>query len=424
MRHVIIGVGAAGITAAKTIRACQPDADIVMISEDQQVHSRCMLHHFMSGKRDQAGLNFAGEDFFEKNNICWIKGRSVTAVYENEKELLLGANENSEVAAKEQKIAYDKLLIATGAESFIPPVGNFREAKNVFGLRHLSDAQAICKKIEESQIPSVKVVIVGSGLVGLDAAYALLERGVSVTVVEMAERILPLQLDAAGAKTYQDLFEQAGCKFHLGRKAADTVMNESQEIEAVLLDDGTKLPCDIIIVATGVRPALGCVENTGIIQDRFIQVDEYMETPVGDIYAAGDVTGLAGIWPNAQKMGQIAGYNMCGMKMQYLDTYAMKNTINFYGLATLSLGRGQVQENDVVVTREDKKQYKKAIIRDGKLDSIILQGDMDYSGIYQYLIKNQITLPNAGQEVFDLSFADFYGVEKDGQYSYSNPVLQ
>lgn len=449
MRHVIIGVGAAGISAARTIRACDADADIVMISEDQHVHSRCMLHHFMSGKKNEAGLNFAGENFFKDNFIFWIQGESVDEIHEKEKELLLESG---------QKIAYDKLLIATGANSFIPPVGNFREAKNVFGLRHLSDAQAICnmidgKKVEnraeskaenkaeskaenkENNVEKIsienlqesiatevsekrKVLVVGSGLVGLDAAYALLERGMDVTVVEMADRILPIQLDDTGAQAYQKLFEKAGCRFFLGRKASETVMNDKQEIEAVLLDDGTRIDCDLIIVAAGVRPALGCVENSGIQHDRFIEVDEYMATSAEGIYAAGDVTGRAGIWPNAQKMGQIAGYNMCGLKMQYLDTYAMKNTINFFGLVTLSLGRGQVLEGDEVVVREDHSQYKKAIIRDGKLDSITLQGDMDYSGIFQYLIKNQIELPDNGKEIFDLSFADFYGIEADGQYSY------
>lgn len=419
MRHVIIGVGAAGISAANTIRACEPNADIVMISEDQYVHSRCMLHYFMSGARDEAGLNFAGEDFFEKNNICWIQGRSVTAIHEQEKEILLGApDDGQEDSAKAQRIAYDKLLIATGANSFIPPVGNFREVKNVFGLRHLSDAQAICRKIEESKDSSARVLVVGSGLVGLDAAYALLERKMDVTVVEMADRILPIQLDETGAKAYQELFEKAGCRFYLDRKASETIMNDNNEIEAVLLDDGTKIACDIIIVAAGVRPALGCVENSKIKYDRFIEADDTMETSVKDVFAAGDVTGRSGIWPNAQKMGQIAGYNMCGLKMQYLDTYAMKNTINFYGLVTLSLGCGQVQEGDEVVIREDRSQYKKAIIRDGKLDSITLQGDMDYSGVFQYLIKNQIALPQNGKEVFDLSFADFYGIEADGQYSY------
>lgn len=404
MRHVIIGAGAAGIMAAKTIRSCQPEADIAMISQDEYVHSRCMLHKYMSGERTEKELCFIEDDFFEKYNIEWIKGMIVTQIDDENKEVCLG----------DRKVAYDKLLIATGANSFIPPVGDFRNADNVFGLRHLSDAQNICKAVTEDS----RVLVVGSGLVGMDAAYALLERRMDVTVVEMAERILPIQLDDVAAKAYQNLFEIAGCKFHLGRKASETHKDEDNCIDYVILDDGTQIACDVLIVAAGVRPAIDCVRTSSIKAERFIEVNEYMETSKADIYAAGDVSGLSGIWPNAQKQGQVAGYNMCGVQCQYLDKYAMKNTINFYGLPTMSLGRGQEEEGDVVEIKEDKRQYKKAIIRGGKLDSIMLQGEMDYSGIYQYLIKNEIDISKKDKDVFDLSFADFYGIEEDGQFAY------
>lgn len=408
MRHVIIGAGAAGIMAAKTIRSCDADAVIVVVSEDRFVHSRCMLHKFISGERDEQGLNFAGEDFFQEQDITWIGGAKVQKVQDDAHEIVILRE------GLEERIAYDKLLIATGANSFMPPVGDFRQAKNVFGLRHLSDAQKICDAVKGHS----RILVVGSGLVGLDAAYALLERGLVVSVVEMADRILPIQLDATGAKAYEELFEKAGCQFYLGKKASQTLMDEEGRIHTVILDDGTELGCDVIIVAAGVRPAIECVAGSKIQAERFIEVDDHMATTAQDVYAAGDVTGRSGIWPNAQKQGQIAGYNMCGMEMKYVDTYAMKNTINFYGLATLSLGRGEAQEGDEVLIREDSRTYKKAIIRDGVLDSITLQGDMDYSGIYQYLIKNKIALPEE-KDVFHLDFGDFYGIGADGQYTYA-----
>ena len=92
------------------------------------------------------------------------------------------------------------------------------------------------------------------------------------------------------------------------------------------------------------------------------------------------------------KQGQVAALNMCGIETVYDDRYAMKNTMNFYGLVTLSLGRGIEEEGDVVLEQEDSHNYKRAILRDGKLDSILLQGSIDYSGIYQYLIKHKIDL--------------------------------
>lgn len=404
MRHVIIGAGAAGITAAKTLREFDHTAEIVVISKDDYVHSRCMLHKYLSGERTENTLNFVPNDFFEKNRITWIKGVEVKSIIPDRKNVILSDN---------QLICYDKLLIASGADSFMPPVGDFRTANNVFGLRNLSDAQKIVKSIK----PKGKVIIVGSGLVGMDAAYALLEQKMDVTVVEMAERILPIQLDEIAGNEYKKRFEHAGCKFLLGRKASETVLDSQNNVCKLILDDKTELGCDVIIVAAGVRPAIACTADSGMEAERHIKVNEYMETSVRDIYAAGDVAGMSGIWPNAMKQGCIAAENMCGGRNAYEDTYAMKNTINFFGLVTLSLGRGQVQEGDKVVVQEDSKCYKKAIIRDNKLDSILLQGNMDYAGIYQYLIKNKINLQN-DKDIFKASFADYYKVKSDGQYEY------
>lgn len=406
MIHVIIGAGAAGMTAAKTIRQADPEAYITIISTDEHVHSRCMLHRYLSYERDEKTLCFVDPEFFNSDKVNWVAGKTVKTI---------DTADHMVVLDDDQKYSYDKLLIATGANSFIPPVGQFREASNVFGLRHLTDAQNIRKSAEKAS----NILIVGSGLVGLDAAYSFLEQGKHVTVVEMADRILPIQLNEKGGKAYKKLFEDHGCKFILSRKASDTHMNENGEIDYVTLDDGTKIDCELVIVAAGVRPALECIQGTNIEADRFITVSDSMQTNVPDIYAAGDVTGLSGIWPNAMKQGQTAGYNMCGIKTQYIDKYAMKNTMNFYGLTTLSLGRGVEEEGDVVIEREDSHNYRRAILRDGKLDSILLQGKIDYSGIYQYLIKNEIDLSGIKKDIFHLSFADFYSIDERGAYSYN-----
>lgn len=405
MRHVIIGAGAAGMTAAKRIRELDHTAEIVVISKDEYVHSRCMLHKFLSGERDENTLNFVTQDFFDKNRITWIKSVEVKSIVQDRKNVILSDN---------QLICYDKLLIASGADSFMPPIGDFRTANNVYGLRNLDDAQKIVKYIK----PQGKVIIVGSGLVGLDAAYALLEQKMQVTVVEMAERILPIQLDETAGNEYKKLFEHAGCKFILGKKASETVLNSQNNVCKLILDDKTELVCDLIIVAAGVRPAITCAAGCGMEAERNIKVNEYMETSVRDIYAAGDVAGMSGIWPNAMKQGSIAAENMCGRKNVYDDTYAMKNTINFFGLITLSLGRGQTQEGDKVIVQEDRKCYRKAIIRENKLDSILLQGNMDYAGIYQYLIKNKINL-HGEKDIFKTSFADYYKIKSNGQYEFS-----
>ena len=369
-----------------------------------------MLHKFLSHERSAEGISFVDPDFFEKNNIEWKAGVTVTKLDTAAKRV---------VTDKGEEISYDRLLIATGAESFIPPVGNLREAKNVFGLRHLRDAQAIDALAEKAE----HIAIIGSGLVGLDAAYGLMETGKKVSIIEMADQILPIQLDKTGAFEYQKRFEKAGATFYLGRKAADTIMNEAGEITCLVLDNGTEITCDLVIVAAGVRSAVAGMDGEGIIIDRGMQVNEYLETGAEDVYAAGDVTGLSGIWPNAQKQGETAALNMCGSKVAYTDRYAMKNTINFFGLVSMCVGIIVPQEGDTVLVREGASSYKRVILRDGKVAGVLLQGDISHGGIWQYLIKNEIPVDKIEKDIFALNFSDFYGIKENGEYVWNTAKL-
>ena len=364
-----------------------------------------MLHKYLSHERDAAGISFVDPDFFEKNQIAWLPGKTVNRLDTQRKKVYTDQGD---------EVSYDRLLIATGAESFIPPVGNLREAKNVFGLRHLRDAQAIDELAKDVE----NIVIIGSGLVGLDAAYGLMETGKKVSIVEMADQILPVQLDKTAAFEYQKRFEEAGARFYLGRKAADTVMEEDKIIREIILDNGEKLPCDLIIVAAGVRSAVAGMEGEGIVIDRGIKVDDYLQTGAEGVYAAGDVTGLSGIWPNAQKQGETAALNMCGSHVEYTDRYAIKNTINFFGLVSMCVGVILPQEGDVVIAREDSRNYKRVVLRDGKVVGVLLQGDISHGGIWQYLIKNQISISGIQKDIFDLNFGDFYGIKDNGEYQW------
>lgn len=405
MKYVIIGAGVAGVEAAKVIRAQDGDGEIVMVSADTQVHSRCMLHKFISGERDEKGLDFTEEDFFAKYRIDWKKGSRAKEIDTGNRKVFLDTGEG---------IDYGRLLLAAGADSFIPPVGQLREASNVYGLRNLSDAQAIVAEAKEAK----KVLVIGSGLVGLDAAYGLLELGKEITVVEMADQILPVQLDANGAKAYQERFEQAGVRFVLGRKASQALCREDGRIHEVTLDNGESISCDMVIVAAGVRPALAFLNGSGIDCGRGVTVDASMKTSAEDVYAAGDITGLSGIWPNAADQGRIAGRSMCEVKDEYTDTYAMKNTINFFGLVTLCVGKIRPEEGDMIHIREDRNQYKRAIVRDGKVEGILLQGDIAHAGIWQYLIKNRIDISGIRKDIFRLNYGDFYQVGERGKYEW------
>lgn len=405
-RFVIIGAGAAGITAAQTLRLYRPEDMIVIISTDEKVHSRCMLHKFLGGERDAQGINFVEPDFFEKNDIVHISCETVSKIDTEEKTVQYGG----------YSMPYDKLLIATGAGFFVPPIPHFREAPNVFGFRDLSDAL----KIDGALARGKRVFIVGSGLVGLDAASALCHRGAEVTIAEMAPRVMPLQTDEYAAGVYQKAFEAQGCKFLLGIGATDAVVDGEGNITEVILGNGDHVPCDLIIMAAGVRPRIQLALDSGITAERAIQVDDHLRTSAPDVYAAGDCTGLSGVWPDAMAQGEAAAQNMAGIDTVYEKPYPFKNTSNFFGVTMLSVGRLDQTDGAEILVHKTPTEYKKAIVKEGRLTGYLSLGDISNNGLYLYLIKNGIDLSGKMDRIFRLSFADFYGVnERNGEFLYT-----
>jgi len=413
MKHLIIGAGAAAISAVRTILKEKPNDSVVMVSQDEEVYSRCMLHKFISGERDAQSINFINDGILESTNVKWIRGKTITR-------LEISANGEKTVYSDNEKVASgDTVLIATGSNSITPPIGELRTAINAFGLRHLCDAQSIaqCAKYAD------KIAVIGAGLVGLDAVYGILEsnggEGKEITVVEMAPSALAVNLDAHAAQAYQRLFEKRGVKFHLAAKVVNTRGSDGN-IGALELEGGALIPCDMVIMAVGVRAATAFLEGSGVelTERKAVKVDGYLATNVPGVYAAGDVAGLSGIWPNAQKQGEMAAYNMTGTRWAYEDRFALKNTVNFFGLPSLSLGAINPQEGDRVLVKEDRNNYRKLILRDGVPVGVILQGEIGGSGFWQHLIKNNVRIDNLGKSPWKVSYADFYGTEANGEYKW------
>ncbi|MEO1816511.1 MAG: FAD-dependent oxidoreductase [Acetobacterium sp.] len=409
MKIVIIGASAAGISAAKTIKASEPDTEVVIISKEDSVHSRCMLHKFLGHQRDAKGISFIADDFFESNGITWLNNTTVIG---------LDAQKKTVKTYNNQDISYDKLLIASGAAYFIPPIPGLRESKNVYGFRDLKDAQLL-----DSECNTAKnAVVIGAGLVGMDAAVAMLERGLKVTVIEMTAAVMSLQLDQKSAQAYQQLFEEQGAEFILNDKVVSVDVDAVGRGKTIHLASGKAVPADVIVIAAGVRPAFSFTEGSGIDTNHAILVGDDLKTNIDNIYAAGDVTGIAGIWPNAVKQGRIAAINMLGQKLLYEDRYALKNTVNFFGLTTLSLGNinPEPEENCEILIREDRHNYQKVVIKNGVVQGVIIQGNIAGTGFWQYLIKNKIAVSGINKDVFSLSYADFYDQDQStGEYRYA-----
>jgi len=404
MKHLIIGAGAAGITAAKTIRSLRPEDEIVILTEDSHIVSRVMLHKYINDERNIESLSFVEEDFLDKNQIGWLGGQKVTHVDPVSKK----------VTTNQTTFSYDKLLIAPGAKSTIPPICILEAVKNLYGFRNLEDAKAI----REAALLGEKAVVIGAGLVGMAVAEALLEMGREVAVVEMGSSILSLNLDEYASSAYQSKFEEAGCKFYLGQSVTGTEVDENGNIKVVNLGDGTELPCDFVVAATGAKPEVDFLKDSGIEHDRALKVNQHMTTNFPDVYGAGDVTGLSGIWPNAMRQGKVAGKNMAGELEVYEDSFAVKNTVHLYNLVTLTIGAPRPEEGDRIEIRNDKKGYRKLIIRDGRIVGIILQGDISNSGFWQYLVKHHIQVDNLNKSIWKVGFVDFVSLKEDGEYQW------
>ncbi|GIM29177.1 nitrate reductase subunit beta [Clostridium polyendosporum] len=406
MKYVIIGASAAGVNAAKTLRELDNSSEITVISKDTNVYSRCMLHHVIGGRRNLEKISFVDKDFFSKYRVTWIKNKSIIDINIDKRELVLEDNSAEK---------YDKLLIASGASSFIPPVKNLREAKRVYSLRDYDDVL----NIEEGIKVSKKAVILGAGLVGIDAAIGLMERDISLSIVEMGDRILPLQLDKKAANRYQKLLKDKNIEIYTSVKLEEVILKEGGFVDKVKLSDGTEIECDMIVVAAGVRPNVGFIKNESIKIERGIVVDNTCSTSAKDVYAAGDVTFTAPIWPIAVKQGIVAAYNMTGHKKYLEDTFALRNSMNFLGLECVSLGIVEAPDNSYVVDIiETEDVYKKIIHKDGIVYGAILVGDISYCGVLQYIVKNKIDISNINKNIFKIDYSDFFSIKEDGQFKY------
>lgn len=407
MKYVVLGASAAGINGVREIRQNKPDAEIVLVSKDDAIYSRCILHHYMSGMRTKEQLCFAEPDFETRFRVDWRKGVACVSLDEDKKEV--GLSDGS-------RISYDKLLIATGSHAFLPPVAGLREAAGVYGFRDILETEAI----RDKAACAAHIVIMGGGLTGLDAAVGFLHMGKTVDLVETAEWLLPKQLDRRSAATYEKELTGKGVRLHLGVRIERILRDDSGHISGIELGNGETIPCDLMVVTAGVRPNTGFLEGTGVKLDEYgLVIDQFGQTNVPDIYGAGDVTGRTPIWPVAVKQGMIAAANMTGYPMSMGDFFASKSTMNFLGIPTMSLGTPVKPDESYEELVEDTGEtYRKVIHKNGKIHGAILQGELSYGGVLTQLIARRIDVSKVKKPLFAIDYSDFFHTKDNFEFYY------
>ncbi len=361
--YLIIGNGVAGTTAAENIRKQDKDGNITMVTdEDVPFYYRVRLNEYISGDLTEQELIAKKDQWYKDQNIdLRLETRIVGAQPE----------ERSVVTKDDQRLSYDSLLLATGSHSFIPPIKG-SEKKSAFALRTIQDARdisAYAKGIDD-------VVLIGGGLLGLEAGNALRKLGKKVMVVEFFPRLLPRQLDVDGAQRLQGIMEGMGFSFRLDARTQEITGDD--HVSGVMLEGGETLSAKMVVISAGVRPNLELAEPLGLETDKGIIVDEHLRTNQAHIYGAGDVAEFKGIpygiWPAAMEQGKIAGINMAGGDTTYAGT-TMSTTLKVVGIDLASAGDIDAEDEfeSRVVTAEGV--YKKIVIDNNQIIGCIMLGD-------------------------------------------------
>jgi len=391
-KYVIIGGSAGGIGAVEAIREVDPMGELAVISEELfPQYSRPMISEYVSREATLDTMKYRGDQFWKNNNIQALTGRTATKIDFTKKQVELEGG---------TKIDFEKLLIATGGKPFVPRMEG-GEKNGVFTFTELSSAKGLESKLEHSK----SAVVIGGGLIGFSASEALVKRGITVTLVELKDRILNLILDEKASEIAEKVLTEAGVTVITGQTVQHILGRKDNEsvVGGVVMTDGKEIPCDLVVVAIGVIPRTELVKETDLKVNRGIVVDRFMHTSIPDVYACGDVAEahdfllngnrLLPLWPLAHMGGRVAGYNMAGKKAEYEGGTVM-SSLKYFDLPVIAVGNVNpeaISDYEVLVERQPEQTvYKKILLKDDAIVGFIFLGDIEKAGILFRLLKNHV----------------------------------
>lgn len=379
MKYVLIGNSAAAVACVEGIRQRDREGDITMVTnEPYHTYSRPLISYLLAEKTDRERMKYRPDDFYKKNRCELIAGVSADHLEPKRKTVVLSDG---------RELPYDRLLVAAGSSPAVPPIKGLEAVENMTTFLSLDDAL----RLEKMLTPFSRVLIMGAGLIGLKCAEGIAGKAKSITVVDMADHILPSILDQEASAPVQRRLEEHGIEFVLSDAA-----QELQPDRAVL-KSGRDIRFDILVMAVGVRPNVRLVQNAGGAVKRGIVTDSRGQTSIPDVYAAGDCTEsrdittgeekVLALLPNAYLQGECAGINMAGGNQSY-DKAIPMNSIGFFGLHLMTAGSCGGE----AYLEKNGGNYKKLFVRENRLAGYILIGDVARAGIYTSLIREQTPL--------------------------------
>ena len=383
MHYVIIGNGGAGISALQTIRENDKKGDITIISREKYpAYSPCSLPDLIGGEIDKQKIFRFDKNFYENLNSNFQKNTEALEIFTKNKEFKL---------ANGKKIRFDKLLISAGAKPIAPKQIKGLNLEGVHIMGTLDSALGILKHVKSG---AKHAVIVGGGFMGIETATMLRKQGLNVTIVEMLPNILSRMLDPDISKKVEEILRENKVELLLN----DTVksITGGKKVTGVSLNN-TKLNCNMVVLAIGVKPNIEIIQNSGIRANYGIIVDSTMQTNKKDIFAAGDITevreqiegsqGTFAIWPNAIEQGRIAGLNMVGKHTEY-DGADIVNVLDVFETPIVAMGR---TSNEIgkckVISRFTRQDSKKILMKNNRIVGLQFVGTIRNSGTFYSLMK-------------------------------------
>lgn len=378
MRYVIVGNGPAAVSAVEAIRQHDGEGEIVLFSKENEfTYSRPLISYLLLGKTDERRMRYKPDSFYDDMKVDYRQGVAVTAIDKDSKTVT--ASDGSETV-------YDKLLLATGAKPFIPPMEGL-DSVSYHTFMTMEDAHRLAEALK----PESRVLIIGAGLIGLKCLEGIKGRCALVAVADLAEQILPSILDSEAASMVQKHLEAQGVSFLLGDSAVKV------EPGLATMKSGKRVPFDVLVMAVGVRPATELATAIGLDAERGIPTDMRGETTISAIFAAGDcaksydittdTTRVLALLPNATCQGAICGAAMTGKAVDPFNAIPM-NAMGLFGLHMITAG-SMIGESHIV---RSKDGYKRLCVKDDRLMGYILLGDVERAGIYTALIREKTPL--------------------------------
>lgn len=388
-KYLIIGNGIASLAAIREIRKKDKDGSInVVTSEGVLTYYRTKLTEYISKDFEDKDLLVANEEWYKDNKIKVYLNKIVEKIDIDNMRIILDDSMN---------IEYEKLLIATGSRPFIPPIrGKFKEG--VFALRSIKDLHYVKNYLKALK----KVTVIGGGLLGLEAAWALKKLGKEVSIVEFAPYLLPRQVDKEVSEKLQKSLEREGFKIYLDSQAEEILGEE--KVDRVRLSGDLELDTDAIIISVGIRPNLDLVRDTAIEHDKGIVVDRHLKTNVDSIYAAGDVVEIdkmvLGLWTVSNAQGKVAGANMVGDNQEFVKPSIFTN-LQIGDVKLFSAGI--IDDYDSVYEYKEEDKHQKIFVKENKIVGAVLFGDL----------KKMNTIRNS--VVSNIEISDY--LEKDNSFA-------